>query len=82
MAPDEFAALMDQYTTKKEDVSPEVWESMQEAQRYTQEKIDKGEVLESWRKENFPIGLDSNMDPFPLTRPDQDQGRPGDEPQK
>ncbi|QIZ34997.1 hypothetical protein [Saccharopolyspora sp. ASAGF58] len=79
MTPDEFAALMDQYTTKREDVSPEVWESMQEAQRYTQEKIDKGEVLKSWSKENFPIGLDSNFEPFPLTGPDRDQGHAGGE---
>jgi hypothetical protein len=82
MTPDEFAALMAQYTTKKEDVSPEAWESMQEAQRYTQEKIDKGEVLKSWSKEDFPIGLDSNMEPFPLTAPDQDQRRTGDEAQQ
>ncbi|MGW1679824.1 hypothetical protein [Saccharopolyspora sp. NPDC002376] len=30
-----------------------------------QEKIDKGEVLKSWSKDNFPIGLDKNLNPFP-----------------
>lgn len=68
MTPDEFAALMDQYATKKEEVSPETWEGMQEAQRSMQEKVDKGEVLDSWSKENFPLGLNDNLEPFPLTQ--------------
>lgn len=30
-----------------------------------QQKIERGEVLESWSKDNFPIGLDKNFEPFP-----------------
>lgn len=43
-----------------------------------QQKIERGEVLESWSKDNFPIGLDKNFEPFPLTGPDQEQGRDED----
>lgn len=34
-----------------------------------QEKIARGEVLQSWSRDDFPIGLDSNFEPFPSPTP-------------
>ncbi|MGI8308837.1 hypothetical protein [Saccharopolyspora hattusasensis] len=79
MTPEEREALLRQYLPKPEDVDPETRKKTDEAIRYMNEKIARGEVLKSWSKENFPIGLDSNFEPFPLTGPDRDQGHAGGE---
>ncbi|SDY35403.1 hypothetical protein SAMN05216215_102518 [Saccharopolyspora shandongensis] len=79
---EEREALLRKHLPKPEDIDPEIRKETDEAIRYMNEKIARGEVLKSWSKENFPIGLDSNMEPFPLTGPDQDQRRTGDETQQ
>ncbi|RKT84829.1 hypothetical protein SAMN05421805_10119 [Saccharopolyspora antimicrobica] len=75
MTPEEIAADMAEICRRKlpkrEDVDPEIRKETEEAIRYMNEKIARGEVLKSWSKENFPIGLDKNMEPFPLTSSDQ-----------
>ncbi|GAA2814552.1 hypothetical protein [Saccharopolyspora taberi] len=73
MTPEERSALIRKYIPKREDLSPEVRANTEEALRYTEEKIARGEVLESWSKDNFPIGLDKNLEPYPLTDPDETQ---------
>ncbi|QGK69682.1 hypothetical protein GIY23_09260 [Allosaccharopolyspora coralli] len=72
MTPEERQALIDQYMTKPEDVSPEVWARGEESQRRMREKRERGEVLTSWSKDNTPIGLNDNFEPFPLTRKTRD----------
>jgi hypothetical protein len=83
MTPEEWREEMHRrYLPKREDVDPEIRRETEEAHRYMAEKIARGEVLKSWSKENFPIGLDSNFEPFPLTGPDQAQGRTDDKTQQ
>ncbi|MEV5541079.1 hypothetical protein AB0L13_29965 [Saccharopolyspora shandongensis] len=65
MTPEEREALFRQYLPKQEDVDPEIRKETEEANRHIAEKVARGEVLKSWSKENFPIGLDSNLEPFP-----------------
>lgn len=70
--------LVRRYSQSDEELSPEERAAREASRQYMQGKIARGEVLKSWSKENFPIGLDSNYEPFPLTGQDQEQGRDDD----
>ncbi|MEV0705794.1 hypothetical protein AB0I53_48910 [Saccharopolyspora sp. NPDC050389] len=78
MTSEERKELFRQYLPKPEDVDPEVRKRTDEAIRRIEEKKARGEVLKSWSKDDTPIGLDSNFEPFPVTGPDQDEGRTDD----
>ncbi|GAB3286762.1 hypothetical protein [Parasphingorhabdus pacifica] len=79
MTPEERKALIRQYVPKREDLSPEDRARTEDSRRYTDEKIARGEVLQSWSKDNTPIGLNSNFEPFPLTGPEQEQDAGNDD---
>lgn len=78
MTPEERQALIDQYMPSREEVGDEVRDRTEAAERRMQEKRERGEVLTSWSKDNTPIGLNDNFEPFPLTEREHEQ-QPDDE---
>lgn len=68
--------LVRRYSQKPEDMTPEQQAEWDAVIQRMQDKRDRGEVLQSWSKENFPIGLDSNFEPFPLSEDTEKPERP------
>lgn len=65
--------ILRKYMDDPADLSPEVRASMEAARQYVQDKIARGEVLDSWREgDDFAIGLNKHFEPYPVHPRDDD----------
>lgn len=58
--------LARRFSRKDDELTPEELAKRKKVRQRMEDKRARGEVLSSWSKDNFPVGLDDNFEPFPV----------------
>lgn len=58
--------LARRFSRTDDELTPEELAKRKEVRQHIEDKRARGEVLTSWSKDKFPIGLDDNFEPFPV----------------